>query len=117
MDKKEEAIKKLYEFKQEHVIDYLDEIEKVDITKQEELIEQILKTNFEQINRLFKQTKEEKLLEKQKIEAIEYMSKEKLTFNQKQEFMTLAEKVFTKGEYAVVTMAGGQRYKAGTFRT
>ena len=117
MDKKKEAIKKLKEFEQEHIIGYLEKIGKVDINKKEELIEQILNMNFEQVSRLYKEIKKEKALEKQKIEAIKYLSKEKLTFEQKEEFQRLAQEVFTKGEYAVVTMAGGQRNKIRAYRT
>lgn len=110
MDKKNEAIKKLKEFNQEHVIGYLEKIEKLDIDKKDDLIEQILNTNFEQVNSLFKETKVDKAFERQKIEAISYLNKDRLTFEEKEKFLKLAQEIFTNGQYAVVTMAGGQRY-------
>ncbi len=42
------------------------------------------------------------------IQLIEHLDKAKLSKEQKEEFDTLGEMAIRKGEYAVVTMAGGQ---------
>ena len=47
-------------------------------------------------------------IKENKIENIEYLDKEKLSKEQKEEFDTLGEMVIKNHEYAVVTMAGGQ---------
>ena len=110
MDKKQDTIKLLKEYKQEHIIKFL---EKLDEQKQEELIEQVQKIDFHLITELYNNTKKEIEIKEGKIEPLKYLDKAKLTEKQKEKFDTLGEEIIKAGEYAVVTMAGGQGTRLG----
>ncbi len=110
MDKLQETIEVLKKYNQDHIARIL---QKLDAKKQEELIEQIQKINFEQITELYNNTKKEIELKENKIEPLNYLDKAKLTNEQKKEFDDLGEATVRAGEYAVVTMAGGQGTRLG----
>lgn len=91
--------------------------------KQEELLKYpyskqclntILEINFEQLNKLYKEAikKEEKI--QKKIEPISYIEKEKLSEQERKKYEQIGADIIKQGEYAVVTMAGGQRNKIRT---
>lgn len=106
--KKAEEI--LREYNQEHIIDLLENMEE---QKQEKLIEQILKIDFHQIMELYDNTKKEIQIKENKIEPINYLDKAKLSKKQQEQFIYLGEEIIKKGQYAVVTMAGGQGTRLG----
>ena len=110
MDKNEEIEQLLKEYNQEHIITLLN---KLDEEKREELMEQINNIDFHQIMELYENTKKEIEIKDNIIEAIDYLDKEKLTKNEKETFEELGERVITSGQYAVVTMAGGQGTRLG----
>lgn len=110
MDKKSEIMQLLETYNQQHIIDL---INKLDDNKKEELIEQINHIDFEQLFELYNNTKKEIEIKQNKIEAIDYLDKEKLTNNQIDLFNNLGEEVIINGNYAVVTMAGGQGTRLG----
>ena len=110
MDKKKEVINTLKEYNQDHIIRLL---EKINEKKQNELIKQIQTIDFHQIMELYNNTKKEIKFKESKIEPLEYLDKAKLTETQKAKFDKLGEETVKKGEYAVVTMAGGQGTRLG----
>lgn len=110
MDKKQDVIKTLKKYNQDHIIKLL---EKLDMKKQNELIEQIQTINFEQIMELYNNTKKDIEFKESKIEPLKYLDKAKLTEMQRKRFDELGEKTVRNGEYAVVTMAGGQGTRLG----
>ena len=110
MDKTQEAINILNEYKQTHIINLL---RKLEGTQKQELIEQINKIDFHQIMELYDNTKKEVEIKEKKIESIPYIDKEKLSKEEKKEFDSLGKKIIRNGEYAVVTMAGGQGTRLG----
>ena len=110
MDKKQEAIELLKEYNQEHIIRFLD---KLDEEKQEELIKQIHRIDFHQITELYNNTKKEIEFKESKIEPLKYLDKSKLTDRQRKTFDELGVASIKSGEYAVVTMAGGQGTRLG----
>ena len=110
MDKKQEAVEILKEYNQEHIIKLLN---KLDEQKQEELIKQIHSIDFHQITELYNNTKKEIEYKEGKIEPLKYLDKAKLSENQKKKFDQLGEQIIKAGEYAVVTMAGGQGTRLG----
>ena len=105
MDKMQDAIKLLKLYNQEHIITLLNRLEG---KEKEELIEQINKIDFHQLKELYENTKKPIKIKENKIENITYIDKEKLSEEQKKEFDKLGEEAVRNGEYAVVTMAGGQ---------
>lgn len=100
----------LKEYHQEHIIKVLD---KLDEEKQNELVEQILNIDFHQIMELFDNTKKKIEFKGNKIEPIQYLDKAKLSNNQKDKFEELGNEIIKSGQYAVVTMAGGQGTRLG----
>ena len=110
MDKVQDTIDLLRIYNQEHIIKLL---EKLDEDKKQELIEQISKIDFHQIKELYDNTKKEIVIKENKIEPLPYMDKKKLSKEQKEAFQKLGEEILRKGEYAVVTMAGGQGTRLG----
>ena len=110
MKKMQETIQTQQKYKQEHIITLLETLSK---TKQDELIKQIQTINFEQITELYNNTKKEIEFKESKIEPLKYLDKAKLTATQKNEFDELGIITVKAGEYAVVTMAGGQGTRLG----
>ena len=105
MDRKQECLELLKEYNQEHIARFL---EKLDEEKQEELMKQIQRIDFHQITELYNNTKKEIEFKESKIEPLKYLDKAKLTEMQRKKFDELGETSVRAGEYAVVTMAGGQ---------
>ena len=110
MIKEEDAIELLNSYNQTHIVNLL---KKLDEVKKQELLKQIDKIDFGQIMELYDNTKKEIEIKENKIEAIGYLDKAKLTKEQKEEFDKLGEEIIKNGEYAVVTMAGGQGTRLG----
>ena len=110
MDKLQDAVELLKLYKQDHVISLLNRLTG---KKKEELIEQINKIDFHQIMELYDNTKKKIEIKENKIENIKYVDKEKLSLEEKQEYDELGKTAVKNGEYAVVTMAGGQGSRLG----
>ena len=110
MDKVQDTIDILKMYNQEHIIKL---IEKLDEDKKQALVEQISKIDFHQLKELYDNTKKEIEIKENKIEPLPYLDKKKLSEEQKEKFQRLGEAILEKGEYAVVTMAGGQGTRLG----
>lgn len=110
MDKMQNIIEILKLYNQEHVINLL---EKLDENSQKELIDQISKIDFIQLKELYDNTKKEIEIRENKIEPLKYIDKKKISKIQEEEYRNLGEEILHKGEYAVVTMAGGQGTRLG----
>lgn len=89
-------------------IHLLSQYNKLDDYKKEYLLNQILNIDFEQINKLYNQTKKEIEIGNDLIEPINYIEKEKLSKKEKNKYLDLGIAEIKKGKLAVVTMAGGQ---------
>lgn len=110
MNKNEDIIELLKTYNQEHIIKLL---EKLDDEKKTELLEQLNNIDFHQIMELYENTTKEIEIKENKIQEITYLDKYKLTKNEKEHFDELGEKEIISGNYAVVTMAGGQGTRLG----
>lgn len=104
----EDVIQKLEKFNQIKLINLLDRLE-----DKTELIKQINQINFEQIMELYDSVKETKYIDTSKIEHINYVDKSKLLDKDLEEYTKTGEEIIRNGEYAVVTMAGGQGTRLG----
>ena len=93
--------------------DILFMLEKMDDEKKEEISNQIVNLYFEQLNKLYKETKEKPEILEKKIEHIHYSDKYKLPKDKFEEYLIIGENVIKNGKYAVVTMAGGQGTRLG----
>ena len=114
MDKVQDIIDVLKIYNQEHIIEFL---EKLNEKEKDELIEQLNKIDLHQIMELYDNTKREIEIKENKIEPLNYLDKGKLTKEQKEKFESLGENIVRNGQYAVVTMAGGQGTRLRTSRT
>lgn len=104
----EKASKLLKEYNQGKV---LKELEK---NKNKELIEQVLNIDFNKIEEFKQKIGVEEEFKNDKIESISYTDLDKLTIEEKEHYENIGKKIISKGKYAVVTMAGGQRNKTRT---
>ncbi len=110
MEENMELIKKtLKKYSQEHL---LNGFEKLNETKQKQLLEQIENTDFELINSLYNNTRKEVEIPESQITPIEYLDKDKLNGYYKG-FLETGEKAIRDGRLAAVTMAGGQGTRLG----
>ena len=79
--------------------------------EKQKFLDSILTINFNQVEKLFEQTKESNNPgANDKIEPIEYVDKNKMADETKEKYKELGEKAIKESKLAVVTMAGGQRY-------
>lgn len=78
-----------------------------------ELQEQIKNIDFEQIMELYEKTKITPEIEEKKIESIFYTEKEKLEEEKYNQLDAIGSEIIKNGQYAVVTMAGGQGTRLG----
>lgn len=104
MNKLKECLELLTKYEQDLVLEELKR------NNNEELIKQILEIDFEELQKLYNQTKNENQFTNDIIEPIEYTKE----IENEAEVRRIGEKIIKKGKYAVVTMAGGQRNKIRT---
>ena len=104
------AKNKVEKFKQEQLLSCY---EKLSAVAKEKLLDDILETDFNQIENLYKNMNNYEKETNAKIEAIPFVDKEKLSEDEKEYYSNIGSKVIKKGEYAVITMAGGQGTRLG----
>ena len=97
---------------QEHLLNYL---KMANENGKKELIKEIENINFDELKELYKISKKdkEKALESQLIEHIKFVDKYKMNEDDFNKYKEAGEKIIKNGEYAVVTMAGGQGTRLG----
>ena len=105
---KEETISILKKYHQEDILKY-----RLTEKQQQELEKQISNIDFEQLQKLYESTKQEKYIEEKKIEHIPYIDKAKLSKEKEEELANIGTEIIKQGHYAVVTMAGGQGTRLG----
>ena len=113
MDNKEKILKAeelLKVNKQENVLNFF---KKLSEDKQIKLAEEIINLNFEQLNKLYAETKTEPEISEKKITHIKYVDEYKLSDEAQEKYTKLGEDVIKNNQYAVVTMAGGQGTRLG----
>ena len=106
----EEANKIVKKYGQEHL---LSGYEKLDNSKKQELINQIMSIDFEQTTELYNNIKNNTQKEKEKIEPIAYIEKSKINETDKKRYFEKGIEAVKQGKLAVVTMAGGQGTRLG----
>lgn len=99
--------------KENNQTNILNTLNQIDESKKEKLIKQILNLNFEQLKRLYQETKEKPEILDKKLENIKYVDKYKLSEDKKSLYTKIGEDIIRNNKYAVVTMAGGQGTRLG----
>lgn len=107
---KEKAIEILKEYKQDHIIKIMQQI---DEEKQKKLIQQIEDINFEEIQDLYNDTKKEFNVEINELKPIKAINPDRLDKDRLEYYEKLGEKVVRNQEFAVATMSGGQGTRLG----
>lgn len=107
---KEETIHILKKYSQEHLLEYLPYLTE---EEQQNLEKQILRIDFEQLQKLYKTTKMDATIEEKVIEHIPYVDKSKLSEERKAELEKVGKDIISSGKYAIITMAGGQGTRLG----
>ena len=105
----EEIKRKLKKYGQEHLLNFYD---KLDEKKQNELLEQIERIDFDLINSLYNKTKEGIKQDDAEVEPIDFIDKYKLNDMYKY-YEEIGKKAIKAGKLAAVTMAGGQGTRLG----
>lgn len=107
IDKAKEILAK---YGQNHVIDLFGKISE---EQKNELANQVLNIDFAQIMELYENTKRKIEIKSKEIKPIEYLDKAKLSDEELNKYNKLGENILKNGQYAVVTMAGGQGTRLG----
>ena len=102
-----EAKKILEKYHQEHLLMFYDDLS---ATEKSDLIEQIFKIDFKQIFDLYEASKTDEVIDNTKVEPLKIYIKSKVFSNRIKQIGVDAIK---RGEYALVTMAGGQGSRLG----
>ena len=110
MDKLNNVKELLSKYNQEHLLEYYDNL---DDTKKEELLNQIVNIDFEQLSKLYEQTKQEIDIPKADLKPIEYVDKAKLSYEDYEHYENIGVNAIKNGEYAFCIMAGGQGTRLG----
>ncbi|MCR5147053.1 MAG: UTP--glucose-1-phosphate uridylyltransferase [Clostridia bacterium] len=110
MNEIERAKEILIQYNQEYIVKLFN---RIDEEQQAELAKQVLSIDFHKMTELYENTKKEIEIKEKAIEPIKYWDKAKLSYKEKEEFDNLGIKAIKNGEYAVVTMAGGQGTRLG----
>lgn len=100
---------KLKEVRQEHVLTFWNELE---LEEKEILKKQIESIDFVQIEKRYENSKKDEPFDINSISPIPYVNSLKMSQEEKKKYIEIGEEVIKKEELAVVSMAGGQRYKA-----
>lgn len=107
---KPEIIQILEQYHQEQLLQY-DSV--LNERQKQRLEEQIRAIDFEELKKLYEETQKSIAIEEKKIEKIAYTDKEKLVKEQKERLEKIGSSKIKQGQYAVVTMAGGQGTRLG----
>ncbi len=110
MSKEEKAIEILKRFKQDHVVNWM---EKLTEDEKDKLIEQVLNLNIEQVINLYNNLSKTFEIENKKIEKISAIDIDKLEKDVFLNYKNIGENIIKNGQYAVITMAGGQGTRLG----
>ncbi len=108
-DELEEIKPLLKKYGQEHLLNNYD---RLDEKHKKEYLEQIKKIDFELVNSLYNNTKNEEKKSEDTITPIEYLDKYKLNDKYKY-YEAIGKKAIKEGKLAAVTMAGGQGTRLG----
>ena len=104
-NKYEKAIEILEKYKQQHVIKF---IENTSIEIKNELINQVLRINFEELKDLYQKTFEEIYVDLEELHPIAGVNPDRLKRDELENYEKIGTDIIRGNKLAVATMAGGQ---------
>ena len=108
MDDSFYKIKEILEkYNQEHLLSFYDEL---DANQKSILLKQLSQTDFSQIQNLYNNSFIDEPVLKKDISPLLHIDKSKLTNSEKEHFEQIGINSIKNGEFAVITLAGGQRH-------
>ena len=111
MDDKLNIVKEILEkYSQKHLIQFYKEL--TDLQK-DDLLNQILKINFEEILSLYETSKQEVFNSTEEIEPLPYTDKSLLSHNKLDQLYEIGINAIKSGKVGVITLAGGQGSRLG----
>lgn len=110
MDSFQKAKEILSKYNQEHLLAFYDEL---DENEKELLVNQICRIDFKQIFDLYEASKTDEVIPTNHIEPLPYFDKSKLSKEELDKYISIGESYIKSGEFAVITMAGGQGTRLG----
>ena len=106
----ENAIKKLEQYGQDHIVKIM---EKLTEDEKEKLAEQIEILDFDSIENLYNELTKEEVNLGNNIEPISALKKNKLSLEELEEINDLGKHIIMSNQFAVATMSGGQGTRLG----
>lgn len=115
MDKKintklDEVQRLLSTYKQEHLLDFYEDLSD---NKKKNLLKQIQNINFEEILSLYENSKKPENFDIACVSPLDHIEKNMLSSDEVATLTKLGEEIIRSGSFAVVTMAGGQGTRLG----
>ena len=111
MEDKVQIVKEILKrYNQEQLLDNYDQMNN---NQKESLLNQILTIDFSQIEKLYENTKKQKITKNDVIEPISYIEKANMKDEERKHYENMGIELIKQGKYAVVTMAGGQGTRLG----
>lgn len=104
-DQEKKAIDILEKYNQHHIVEHL---KKIDENQKQEIIKQIEEIDFEEVLRLYNNTKKDREKRETKIEPLQTLVPDQMNEEQKNEYEKEGKNIIRENKFAVVTMAGGQ---------
>lgn len=109
-DTQANALNKLKSYKQEHLIDLLNNFSE---EEKQKVYNQIIELDFEKIDKLYNELTKKEKVGTENIEEIVALNKDKLPEEELEKYNKLGEKIIKNNGYALVTMSGGQGTRLG----
>ena len=106
----QEAEEKLKKYNQDSVIKLMN---KLDNDKKEALAESVLDTDLESVQNVFKTINAKSEVKSENILPMNATIKEDVSESERENYFEIGKKIIENGEYAVVTVAGGQGTRLG----
>ena len=106
----QEAEEKLKKYNQDSVIKLMN---KLDDDKKEALAESVLDTDLESVQNVFKTINAKPEVKSENILPMNATIKEDVSESERENYFEIGKKIIENGEYAVVTVAGGQGTRLG----
>lgn len=100
----------LEKYNQEHLLNFYDELNNKEKSL---LIDQIFDIDFEQILNLYEKSKLDEVIPHNLIEPLPYFVKEDMSYGEVVYYEKIGDESIKNGEFAVVTLAGGQGTRLG----